>query len=203
MLAGQNRARILVLFVVLFSFVLALAAFSIDQGFWYGKRRVVQKDVDAAARSGAMAFLGDNYDACDQAQQTAGLNGATLSASTGCDADGKCVTTRSEQEVTSLFARFFNIDGIDIGAESVACIGSAQGVHAFRGDSGPDGMPVALAPGGSRDCFAGGTLQVGRECVIWGALDRADTPPHNRLRWWTDEATIEQGNCVGPVSGES
>ena len=96
----SEQGQILVLFVVLFSFVLALAAFSIDQGFWYGKRRVVQKDVDAAARSGAMAFLGDNYDACDQAQQTAGLNGATLSASTGCDADGKCVTTRSEQEVT-------------------------------------------------------------------------------------------------------
>ncbi len=211
----SEQGQILILFLALFTVTLALAAFAIDQGLWYGKRRVAQKDVDAASRAGAMVLLvgdGVHYGACSRAEQTAGQNGATLSTLSatidGCEADRVCVTARSEREVGSLFARLFNIDSIEIGAEAVACAGSAQGVHAHDNDSGPNGIPIVLAPtGNSRECIddvpTNLTLQVGRECVIWGARNNDDgnlstgffasPTEHNRLLWDDPD-----GGCVAP-----
>src|SRR5437870_2189591 len=81
-----ERGQVLVLFVGLFTVLIALAAFSIDQGLWLGHRRIAQKDADAAVRAGAVPFVeaisaGDNPstvfgDASDAALASAGLNSA-------------------------------------------------------------------------------------------------------------------------------
>ena len=57
-----ERGQYLVLFVVLFSLIIGIAAFSIDQGVWLGERRISQKDADAAARAGASVYIDDQND---------------------------------------------------------------------------------------------------------------------------------------------
>ncbi len=70
---SSERGQVLVLFVALFSVLLVLAAFSIDQGLWLNHRRIAQKDADAAARAGAAQYLKDVADPDWGAASAAGL----------------------------------------------------------------------------------------------------------------------------------
>ena len=187
----------------MFTIVLAMAAFAIDQGFWFGRRRVAQHAADAAARGGAVAFLSTTnplpLSPCKQAALTATQNRLTMTNVDPTDPDEclgpgpDCVTSQIQDSVSSLFAGAFGIDEIDVGAQATACAGTVLGVRADDGSDGPQGIPIALASGGPHDCFQGGQLQPGRECVVWGALDG---PPHNRLLWST------AGDCDGSPTGD-
>ncbi|MBI5284368.1 MAG: hypothetical protein HY874_04660 [Chloroflexi bacterium] len=78
---SSERGQVLILFVALFSVILVLAAFAIDQGLWLNHRRIAQKDADAAARAGAAQYLMDISDpdwgaASDAALAMAKANGA-------------------------------------------------------------------------------------------------------------------------------
>jgi hypothetical protein len=77
----SERGQALILFVGIFTVVLVVAAFAIDQGLWLNHRRIAQKDADAAARAGAARYLSylDNPDfgaASDAALAIAADNGA-------------------------------------------------------------------------------------------------------------------------------
>lgn len=195
----SERGQVLILFVAMFTVVLAMAAFAIDQGFWFGRRRVAQHAADAAARSGAVAFLSTTnplpLSPCKQAVLTATQNGLSMTNfdpmdPDECEAPHECVTAQVQESASSLFAGAFGIDGIDVGAQATACAGTVLGVRADDGGDGPQGISIALSRGD--DCFAGGKLQPGRECVVWGALDGTQ---HNRLLW------SSAGDCAGDPTG--
>ena len=185
----------------MFTIVLAMAAFAIDQGFWFGRRRVAQHAADAAARVARSRFEHDQP-AAAVPMQTGGTDGhakpLTMTNVDPTDPDECLGPVRlrhvtGQDSVSSLFARAFGIDGIDVGAQATACAGTVLGVRADDGSDGPQGIPIALARRGPDDCFRGGQLQPGRECVVWGALDG---PPHNRLLWST------AGDCDGSPTGD-
>jgi hypothetical protein len=193
-----ERGQVLVLFVAFFSIVLLLLAYAIDQGFWYGNRRVAQKDADAAARAGAIGYLSDMSDSADavaRAQGSADDNaaqGVTVIASDDCTFSGRTIsapslTVQVERNVPGLFSSLPLIGGddlgVDIGAQATTCVGAAQTLYvADLSSPAPDentleGINVALRSdvGGRDSCFSGQTLILGEECVIWDAFntDRA------------------------------
>lgn len=203
----SERGQFLILFMFAFSLVLALGAFAIDQGFWYGRHTVSQKDADAAARAGAIAQLGDSYKPCKYADATASENGSALTfdlgceqtprledsyASTDCPASGisgpfrGSMTATVIQNTPSLFARFFGIDSINVGATSTACVGSVTKLRAdlrTKPDAANEALPIVLqaTANGTSSCFANGMLSMGRECVIFGALKGGS---HYDERWY-------------------
>jgi hypothetical protein len=191
---------VLILFVALFTVILAMAAYSIDQGLWYGKRRVAQKDADTAARSGAIALLGDNYSACEEAARTAVRNGVTGADPGTCgNNDGTattftkasdCVTAQINHPVGSLFARAFGVTGIDVGAQATACVGAVHTLWL----TAPEAIPIVLKSNDTDDgsCFSSGSLQVGVECTIFGDTN-TDPPNHPRLLASTTSATTCKG----------
>ena len=82
--AKTERGQTLILFVAVFSVLLAFAAFSIDQGLWLNHRRIAQKDADAAARAGAAQYLADVNNPDFGAASIAALG---MAAANGADAD--------------------------------------------------------------------------------------------------------------------
>lgn len=169
---SSERGQVLVLFVVLFTVVLAFAAYAIDQGLWYGKRNLAQKSADLAARSAAIALFDDNEDPFDLAELVAEENGAEDIAVFGGDCPDESTGVRVDVEspTRSLFSVFHGITGIEIGARSTACAGTTTAVDLL---SPIQGMSILLRANdsGARSCFSGGNLRLGRECVIYRSLD--------------------------------
>ncbi|HXK34247.1 MAG TPA: pilus assembly protein TadG-related protein [Dehalococcoidia bacterium] len=169
---SSERGQVLVLFVVLFTVVLAFAAYAIDQGLWYGKRNLAQKSADLATRSAAIALFDDNEDPFDLAELVAEENGAEDIAVFGGDCpDGSTgVRVDVESPTRSLFSVFHGITGIEIGARSTACAGTTTAVDLI-GDIQGISLLLRASDGGPRSCFSGGDLRLGRECVVYRSLN--------------------------------
>lgn len=190
--ARGEQGQVIVLFVVVFSIILVVAAFAVDQGFWYGRRRVVQKDADLAARAGALAYLNANLSeskAETAARSAAIANGAdadtvevVADASSCVDRAGNTITAPSvEVRLDTDARRFFSGLGlisddnspIEVQASSTACVGSATGIFVANGNDPEDdentlkGLPIALRVD-SGDCTNSGQLRYGQECRIFG-----------------------------------
>jgi hypothetical protein len=188
---------VLVLFAILFTVILVIAGFAIDQGFWYGERRVVQKDADLAARAGALAYMTSltNTSGAEAAARDAAVaNGASpgdltvLSHALSCTTPDGTVSGAPQVEVriekttrglfTSLPLVSDDTDGIEIGARSVACAGGVRTLEVDNSNNPSSSqntlkaIPIVLRSdaGGPGSCFSGGALRLGQECVIWGAL---------------------------------
>lgn len=179
-----EQGQMLILFVVFFSALLAVAVFAVDQGVWLGKRRVAQKDADTAARGGAMAYLqGLAYGSAaavaeSEAEKTADKNGVDISGTTATSftASPDCQTFRGDippsigvpsihvainSPTKSLFGRIFGIDELtDLGAQATACVGIATIYEGLD--------PYYIAPGGITDpCFDGTDRpNIGVTCVF-------------------------------------
>jgi hypothetical protein len=195
----SERGQTLILFAALFTVMLVVAAFAIDQGVWLGDRRISQKDADVAARAGAIEYLNDveNFPGADLvARRIAERNGAdlehelfevrTLETCTYYDfATGTEVTIETPsvevdigRKTGALFARLFGVSGITVGAQSTACAGSLSSATGLR----PWAIPIFPS-----DCFEwvdanGDGIRTtdemvplfGQDCVI-----RLDDPPSN------------------------
>lgn len=194
---SSESGQVLILFVALFSVVLGLAAFAMDQGYWYGQRRVAQKDADLAARAGALAYLKNvsSFDlgAAEKAGRLAALdNGVPEVAlipprtSSQCPlgplANGSVIDGAPsleiglESETRGFFSSlpFVGGDsaGIQIGARSTACVGSVTGLRVVPDPwtGRPQGLIFALDSNvrNARSCFdASGELRLGQECRIF------------------------------------
>ena len=173
----SERGQVIILFVVFFTMILVLLTFAVDQGFWYGRRRVVQKDADLAARAGALSYVGDSDPGRAQgwAEVAAANNGAadgvTASPASACETSNGSLTAPSvtvtiETQARGFFSLFFGADSIDVAARAVACVGSVDKL-AVR-DNGL-AIPLNQTVGGARSCFAGGVLRLGRECAIFSS----------------------------------
>jgi hypothetical protein len=193
-LAHRNeRGQTLILFVAIFSVVLALAAFSLDQGLWLGHRRVVQKDADTAARGGAYALTLDSTDLVGAAQdaQTVALQNGVQSGAPQCGAgSGRCASFTGRPDCTdynghpligvpsvevklteptrALFSGSFGIKSVDTGASATACVGSVNAIGPGNGQVIPNSLAYAPSgcAGNACGCFtsSGTTLNFGQEC---------------------------------------
>lgn len=194
-----ERGQVIPLFVVMFTVLLAVCAYAIDQGFWYGRATVHQRNADLIARSAAFAMLGAQ-NPVTQANNIAGDNeidpvGVQL---VSCPGGASGVEVTVERDTPSLFARFFDVADIAIAADSTACAGTANMVELQESDfwqSGDDlerGLPFVLVRGVG-DCFNGNNLRVGQECTIWNRL-AFDAPGNfERLLWRPGSG----GQCLG------
>jgi hypothetical protein len=208
----SERGQVIVLFVMVFTVFLVLAAFAIDQGYWYGRRRVVQKDADLPARAGALELIGDRGDLAGaeaSAEEAAQRNGATgaveATPSEGCDALSLETAPSVEVQVATEAPRFFsglplvsdNDEAINVSSRSVACVGSVAKLYVANGDDPDDddntlkGVQISLRrdTGGARSCFNAEALVLGAECVIYGTKVGSASrrmaftdPPSNRCR---------------------
>jgi hypothetical protein len=195
-----ERGQVLVLFAVFFSSMLLLLAFAIDQGFWYGRRRVAQGDVDSVAREGAFGYFSGLDD--EASARARALSSAAANAASGVEPDpdaSSCdlgsttvsgapsITVQERNNVPGLFSRLPLIggdnSGVEVGAEATACVGAVQALEvADIYDNSPDpgdntlkSIPIALEADSSRSCFDGGSaLDVGHECVLLGPLDETN-----------------------------
>lgn len=193
---ASERGQILVLFVAIFSVVLALAAFAIDQGFWYGRRTIARTDADAAARAGALGLLnaeyhgaiGDGVSGCGYAASTLRDNGGAFANSDVCginfiersdcfgdSRDMPSLTARIEADTRSFFSRRFGIKDINVAAQATACVGSvttlkvspSSGASSFTPDKA---LPFVLRANNGA-CFSGGTIVLSTECTIYGSFN--------------------------------
>lgn len=193
--AFGERAQVLVLWVAMFTVILGMGAFAIDQGLWLGKRRVSQKDADAAARAGALRYLADPSDlagAAAQAQKWAIANLAVTSnpntsftASTSCTGryinggtpvpNVPSIQVKIDRPVPALFSRAFGVASIDAQAIAVACVGQPS---SYQGSD-----PFYTAPGSQSDpCFqASGQPAIGVTCVFKTASQPQQTGSRGNL----------------------
>lgn len=157
------------MFVGIFTVLLAMGAFVLNQGLFQDRRRVAQKDADAAARAGAAVFLStesfssQQSDAVQRARAMAYANGATSSASAplavettspDCPTLGGSITGAPSIEVAikrpapTLFnsAWFSNLAGAgdNIGASSTACVGSVLTIGPDNTSGKPLNLPVEI-----------------------------------------------------------
>lgn len=197
----DERGQVIPLFVIMFTVLLAISAYAIDQGFWYGRATVHQRNADVIARSAAFAMLGAQ-NPVTQANNIAGDNqidpvGVEL---VSCPGGASGVRVTVERDAPSLFSRFFDIANISIAADSTACAGTSNMVELQESDfwqSGDDlerGLPFVLVRGVG-DCFTGNNLRIGQECTIWNRLAFDAPGPGNfeRLLWRTGGG----GQCLG------
>jgi hypothetical protein len=195
-----------VLFVAFFSVFLVLAAVAIDQGFWYGRRRISQGEVDAAARAGAFGYfaeLGDEAAASSAAQENASANGATgvsiFPDATGCTIDGQrvngapSINVRVVNNVPGFFTSLPLIGGgnagVNVGAQATACVGGVEILEVDNIANPPPsgnllkGIPIALQHDVGGSCFdSSDDLVVGRECAL---LDGLGTPGDRHVLFTT------------------
>jgi len=212
-----ERGQVLLLFVGLFSVVLILGAYAIDQGFWYGRHRHTQVAADAAARAGAFRFLNDIDDdsaamnsACIAAREVAGLNNIDVTSDSTCPVTGadaetrfnanddcfnwgdniRSVTAQVNVPTGALFGKVFGLLSVDIGARSEACVGAVRKmVTAEAPGVAGEAIPVAIRYGvsDSEDCVNSGNLVLGSHCSL--VTDRNN-----------DDVTFERptsGTCEG------
>ena len=151
--ASGERGQVLLLFVALFSVILAMGAFALDQGFWLSRHRQTQASADAAARAGALAWFAPvpaaGPAACDTAERAAAEvaedNGFDVTLTgTGCTGphsdtqivsssncpgvgnDRRSMSVTLGQDLPSFFSGAFGIGGNDSSAGSVACVGTIR-----------------------------------------------------------------------------
>jgi len=195
-----ERGQILLLFVVVFSVILAMGALALDQGFWLGRHRATQAAADASARAGALVYVTNTGASSGCAAGTPRLVAAanaednridvnvgacsgpqtTFTASANCQgaADRPSVHADVGQELRAFFAGFFGIDEIDTRAEATACVGtvSAMGIDENRDDNITSGLPVYIQNNDTYNglgCFTGtGAPKIGQQCVIVRACER-------------------------------
>lgn len=219
--AGARRdeqGQTLVLFIALFSVILGLAAFSIDQGVWLGERRISQKDADTSARGGAMVYLSNTSPsarptAAAVAELIAGQNLADIAAPlTDFRGLGDCTTYDGtvypnvpsvEVDINAptggLFSSLFGITGIDdLGATATACAGEPEFV------SGID--PFEIAPGQAGPdlkCFnPDRTPRLGSVCPIVVPSGYQDTGTRGNLSLQDDPDNDADPGC-NPASNSS
>ncbi len=184
----SERGQTLLLFVAIFTVLLVMGAFAVDQGMWLGHRRVAQKDADTAARGGALVYLrnlntgfGCN-EAAQEAAHVAQHNGVDVPQPSSCqgtdpntvftgissctDYKGNTINNVPSVEAQlnehqgSLFSNIFGVSGMDTGAVATACVGMPS---SFRGSD-----PFYIAPNGvSPACFqTDGQPLIGATCVF-------------------------------------
>jgi len=149
----SQRGQAIILFVGLFSVIMAISVIVVDFGLWFSEHRGAQKDADAAALAGAQAYiadLGDTNTAFNDAVDWAIKNGIQSSdinpSPTSNCPDGKsciqaqignCREDGSDTEMPwveakirhnsrSLFGGIFGLIAPDIGATARACVGSPR-----------------------------------------------------------------------------
>jgi hypothetical protein len=149
----SQRAQGLILFVGLFSVIMAISVIVVDFGLWFSEHRGAQKDADAAALAGAQAYvadLGDTNTAFSDARDWAIKNGiqssdinrsftpncpdgkSCIQAQIGnCREDGSdtsmpWVEARVRHNSRALFGGIFGLVAPDIGAIARACVGSPR-----------------------------------------------------------------------------
>ncbi|HYM14897.1 MAG TPA: hypothetical protein VEZ14_05010, partial [Dehalococcoidia bacterium] len=185
----------LLLFVAIFSVILMLGAFAVDQGLWLAKRRVSQKDADVAARGGAIALLisatapqgdpaGSSTGGCDAGSAVAGAN-LVAGGNVDCTQAAHCLTNSDgmpsvavtiHRPVLGLFSRLplvnQGISGvIDTAASATACIGTTT--RLAIGADAPQAAPIVLDQRDTdpNSCFSNAQLVYGKECVVFGTAD--------------------------------
>jgi hypothetical protein len=203
------------MFVAIFSMFLVLAAVAIDQGFWYGRRRISQADVDAAARAGAFGYFADLGD--EDAARSAALTSAAANSATGVsvfpDAAGCTIGGQRIDGAPSLNVRVVNNipgfftslpliggdnAGVNVGAQATACVGGAEILEVDNISNPPPsgnllkGLPIALQHDVGGSCFNGSNdLVVGRECAI---LDDLNSPGDRHVLFTTPSNDQCEGN---------
>ena len=189
----------ILLFVAVFSVILAMGAVALDQGFWLGRHRATQAAADAAARAGALAYVADTGASTGCAAATprraaaanakdnridvnvASCSGpqSTFAAASNCQGAANRPSVRAAvgQELRAFFAGAFGIDRIETTAEATACVGTilAMGIDHNRDDNITSGLPVYIRSDDTyngRGCFSGGAPKIGQQCVIVRACER-------------------------------
>ncbi|MEX2225222.1 MAG: hypothetical protein WEB52_02085 [Dehalococcoidia bacterium] len=197
----------LLLFVVLFSVILAMGAMSLDQGFWLGRHRATQAAADASARAGTLAFVANTNASSGCApgdpRSVAALNAdsnridvtvatcsgpnTSFAASADCQGaiDRPSVTADVGQELRAFFAGAFGIDDIETRAEATACVGtiSTMGIDPGRDDHLISALPVYIQNNDTysgRGCFNNGAPKIGQQCVIVRACERQGGSGNNQ-----------------------
>jgi hypothetical protein len=200
-----EQGQVLLLFVVIFSVILAMGALALDQGFWLGRHRATQAAADASARAGALVYVANTtasggcsagtprrVAAANAEENRIDVNVGTCSGpQSAFVASGDCpgvganrpsVNADVGQELRSFFSGFFGIDEIETRAESTACVGtiSAFGIDEDRNEHITSGLPVYIRSDDTyngRGCFSGGAPKIGQQCVIVRACERQGGSP--------------------------
>jgi len=174
---SSERGQVLILFVLVFTVFLVLAAFAVDQGFWYGRQGVAQGQASVAARDGAAQLLsstGNSAEARTAAAALARANGVASGdvsfAPPACDT-GAGLRVDVHDSAPGLFSSLPLVSGtatsgVSIDTTSTACVGAAEMLRAQQ----PQGLPIALNENysGSGSCFfSDGQLRLGHECAIF------------------------------------
>jgi hypothetical protein len=202
----SERGQVLLMFVAIFTVLLAVAVIAIDQGVWLGERRISQKDADTSTRWAAFAFVtgrtaAHGADAEQRARDTAEANLADLAHedfdviidlnecrdyNDNLVANAPSVRVQIGEDTGALFGRLFGVAGITVGAEATACVGSLNAAKGLR----PWAIPIT-----SSECFEhdGTKYQplFGATCII-----RHDDNPAivGSVRLDPPEETCNQGN---------
>lgn len=182
--AGGRRGesgQVLVLFVALFTVLLAMGAFAIDQGLAYGKHGVAQNNADTASRAGARQCLvslsggtsasnacGNSAEAAAEANATANLaDGTDVTPAGGADCQDTGVSNFPAMSVEvdrpspALFSLFFGAGDFTARARATACIGEVSGLVQ---SNDIDGVPMWFT---QPSC--GGGTSAGRMCNIYSS----------------------------------
>jgi hypothetical protein len=171
-LNGLNRLNredgaVVVLVAVLAIVLFAVAAYAVDLGNGWAKRREAQTAADAAALAGAQALDSNPAGTASSYASANGWSGAAVHRppSTGPNAgDANCVEVTVEQSIDTIFAGVIGAAEIDVGARAVAC-GTPGGV------GGPCGLCV-LGPEGQTLTFTGnGGIEVTNQNIIVNSPD--------------------------------
>jgi len=149
---AKERGQALILFVLLFTVILAVGAAAVDFGIWWSERRGAQTDADLSALAGAWELLGEvagggagaaGAGSCDgpvaaaecylednDEQGNASLAQPVL-VDDSCFPDGidDAVTVDVNHASRSLFAGIFGVGEPDIGAHAKACAGAIYGMQ--------------------------------------------------------------------------
>jgi hypothetical protein len=195
MTCGSERGQFLVLFVVIFSVILAMGALAVDQGLAYGKHGLAQNNADAASRAGAyrcVQSLSENAtaaNACDsEAEDAAEQNAVANQVDPGdvkADGTNECLgagnndfpsmTTEVDKTSPSLFGKLFDIGDFTAKAITTTCVGAVQAVRNGDLEMIPSWLTLPSTSGGSHDPnkqYCGdptddGLRLSGEPCVIW------------------------------------
>lgn len=162
----EERGSVLAMVAILTTLFLALAAFSVDFGVMFAKRRGIVNANDSAALAAALSCaLGEGASAADaQADTLAAAN--TSGTSRGfdpiydpsCDASAGTVTVRYEATQDMIFAPIIGIGSVQVGTEAVAKWG------AVGGGAGVAPWMLSLQ---QTDCDIPFGIEVGDQCTFW------------------------------------
>jgi len=151
-LGSVEGGQAILVFLIMLTVFLAIAAIVFDLGLWVSERRGAVKDADAAVFAGVQALVNDPADligARDDAAEWAQLNGIPTAKidpgrQSGCSPDNSCINADStgcdsvrpeapwieakiRHEGKALFSSSFGVTGPDVGSLARACVGSPTG----------------------------------------------------------------------------